>query len=134
MSRELKFRAWNGRAMEYGGFAIHATGSVMNMAEGLSNVLPSAPIMQFTGLHDKNGVEIYEGDVVYAHMNDSKYVVEHGDFVDASSDCDGDDSLQYGWYVRRISRGTQEENLCQSDALFAVIGNIHQNPELLTTP
>jgi len=71
--REIKFRAWNGGAMEYGGFSIHATGGISGLAEGLTRITEQSPIMQYTGLKDKNGKEIYEGDIVRVDWNDSRY-------------------------------------------------------------
>ena len=61
--REIKFRAWNGKSMEYGGFAIGAGGKTVITAAGLTDVVENSPIMQYTGLK-ANGVEIYEGDIV----------------------------------------------------------------------
>lgn len=61
MSREIKFRAWNGRAMEYGGFSIHATGKIVDIVEPLTFIKEDSPIMQYTGLKDKSCRGIYEG-------------------------------------------------------------------------
>ena len=66
MNREIKFRAWTDQGtkgkfrMEYGvGLMPTENGFGLFLSQGQGSVL-----MQFTGLHDKNGKEIYEGDIV----------------------------------------------------------------------
>ena len=68
-------------------------------------------LMQFTGLHDKNGVEIYEGDVLcWPHYENTKNQTRW--VVEGSSD-------SAGWSVWSPRRSAE------------VIGNIYENPELL---
>jgi uncharacterized phage protein (TIGR01671 family) len=68
-------------------------------------------LMQYTGLKDKNGKEIYEGDIVKTRKGGHKIIVEfiRGKFEPF------DDSGEYGHFAEE----------CE------VIGNIYENPELL---
>lgn len=69
-------------------------------------------VMQLTGLHDKNGNEIYEGDIVMASVGFGLTKLEVKWFP------------QGCWYPFNHTTGKNTE----------VIGNIYENPELLNTP
>lgn len=75
--------------------------------------------LQWTGLKDKKGNDIFEGDIVH----DSNFVDECNHVVDI---------LEHsgGWYIIDAKEGYAEE-LCEFKVSCEVIGNIHQNPELL---
>lgn len=81
---------------------------------------------QYTGLHDKNGKEIYEGDIVrckkYIGGNFVDYCIEKG-FVEFK---DGEFGLhrKQGYYQSL-------KKFLEYDYELEVIGNIYDNPELL---
>lgn len=70
-------------------------------------------IMQCTGLKDKNGKEIYEGDILFASFREEypKVVFENGSF---RAECD-----EYSLKLEDFAD------------VFEVVGNIYENPELL---
>ncbi len=117
MPREIKFRAWNDGVMIYEPSV--AFGNINEQI--LSWQKDNYVLMQFVGLKDKNGKEIYEGDIVKWNswkegtnlnrpLNNSEVVFSEG-----------------AWRTK----GNQNWNL----AIYSnveVIGNIYENPELLS--
>lgn len=120
--REIKFRAWDGKK-------IHTQQSVGELRDfaGLSQFFgflmfcDSPILMQSTGLKDKNGKEIWEGDIVAWNKAGKQFTgkVEYDkgrfwvyDFFIASFD---DPSDAFG----------------EGIGMLQVIGNIYENPELL---
>ncbi len=66
--REIKFRAWDKsqKEMIYFTFSNIRSGYITNCKKSIDGTIQiiNTPIMQFTGLHDKNNKPIYEGDIV----------------------------------------------------------------------
>jgi len=119
---EIKFRAWStdSEAM-YELDPAKKTGiSLYELHEAESGTWK---VMQFTGLHDKNGKEVYAGDIVGSP--DKKIIAEvfqvqdgfnHGSWACLHKDGD----LQTLW------------DAINGDG-FEVVGNIYENKELLAT-
>ncbi len=105
MNRIIKFRAFlkELNKMEMGLFGLRSDGKVSFNTDAI--------LMQFTGLHDKNGKEIYEGDInedlgiLVWNQDDASYIWEYKD-IDMQSM-----GAEHEWCI--------------------VIGNIYETPELL---
>lgn len=110
--REIKFRAWHTRGVSKDEFAMTywVLGSGLDNSVFFSN---AKDVMQFTGLKDKNGKEIYEGDILQTNEAGwkAKVIFNHGAFL--LVDNRGGFSTEPEWKE------------CE------VIGNIHENPELV---
>ena len=89
--------------------------------------------LQYTGLRDKNGKEIFEGDVI-AGVFEDPVVVKFGEHTYSS---DGDDETGYGCFSQTVVGWYMgdEDNPQSADGfgLYEIIGNIYENPELLKT-
>lgn len=68
--REYKFRVWNDFIKKYETLQeVASRGAIMPRGNELKTTVNYPLIIeQFTGLHDKNGVEIYEGDNIIFHQ------------------------------------------------------------------
>jgi hypothetical protein len=106
--RDIKFRQWRPESKSW-----HYFGFIDGICSGvISATLSVYPIMQFTGLHDKNGKEIY-----------------FDDFVKAPSD----NIFQVIWYDEEMRIALKHKDTIYNFnvGLYEVIGNIYENPELI---
>lgn len=103
MKLELKFRAWDKRfnKMDFGRGDL-----LLRVNDDYSDV------MQFTGLQDKNGVDIYEGDI-----DSEGCIFEY-------------DVQMGGWFRMKNFEGTQwhAQSVIKGRLPFLIVGNIYKNP------
>ncbi len=120
--KEFKFKIWNGLVMSKA-FSIHNIIS--------ENITIKGEILQYIGLRDKSGKEIYEGDIVainnekislklpvkFGKYGFSKYIGECGELSDSTE--------LYGFYVENEYLYIQmlNENV-------VILGNIYESAEL----
>lgn len=133
MGREIRFRAWDGKQMiqadhsDWEDFFIEPDGGIWKSFEN-GTYAPyrykervDFQIMQYTGCKDRNGVEIYEGDILKVWRKPKE-----------GYECVGQVVYSVGYwdiYFKDYFPNRTDLHLWLLDC--EVIGNIHQNPELL---
>ena len=123
--REIKFRAWNKerqKILDVFDINFRTPAAVQILDENYvlyDELFDCVELMQFTGMQDKNGMQIYEGDVVSDHVGIG--VVEYSE-KRASFRVNYGDGL-CKWFIDYNLKGELE--------LIEVIGNIHQHAHLL---
>lgn len=144
MNRELTFRIWTGERMEYsigvsnyGAFFCGGIDPKDSASLGFTTLYSKDyPVMQYTGLNDRNGIGIYEGDVVANESVGEEYcspaVVVWSKYEDMGFALAFKRAYEIKPHMkplRHIANGIeliQEFNLSRH-GVYKVIGNIFQN-------
>ena len=131
MNREIKFRAWNTaiKKMYKVGQITMGEGvwSYYNVDEDIGVCIPyqsSLVLMQYTGLKDKNGVEIYEGDIVHIPENWEEYGWASGENYEIDFK-EGRFRMKPKYKPNAVGYDLENTNELE------VIGNVFENGDLL---
>lgn len=116
-AREIKFRMWNKKdvymeELSFPWMIDHEEVWNINTKKQLKNVV----LMQYTGIKDKNGEDIYEGDII-------KWGIEGGEWIN--------EVRFYGGAVWIFVDGEIHTILSEYRGKYEVVGNIYENPELI---
>lgn len=135
MSREIKFRAWlkdDKRMVEVRSIDFHEEGNIItvnyNDIFGFEFNENEIELMQYTGLKDKNGKEIYEGDIIDIHQTvngQSVFVIEVTNTGLVIPRYAFDKNYKYEYNIRELLE------FDEYDKEIEIIGNVWENKELL---
>ena len=119
--REIKFRAWdkeNEKMMKVS--SLHLENKEISVKENETfHLFRMQDLMQYTGLKDKNGKEIYEGDILFFRDENMKYVVVWQDAA---------------FIIKSIEIRKYSEKMCwldDTEICCEIVGNIYENKKLL---
>ncbi|MFJ7951555.1 YopX family protein [Lysinibacillus sp. NPDC096418] len=128
--REIKFRAWDEIGKWMGNVtSIDFDERTIFMTTRCSDdencfELDKTPVMQSTGLKDKNDKEIYEGDIV--KKVEAIPFIDTSDIVGVVKFVDGSFLLEYERWGEKLGC-----YLFSETDEHEILGNVHENPELL---
>ena len=131
-NREIKFRAWNKKdkimyqniqkGFEFTDLSHYTFNEFLGYPDGMGDC-HEWEVMQYTGLKDKNGKEIYEGDILKWRARgeaENEKVIAYVYWINSESCfCVGDEDAEDGYCIGDVGRYAE------------IIGNIFKNPNLI---
>jgi uncharacterized phage protein (TIGR01671 family) len=118
MNRIIKFRAWTGEEMVFvHTLDIYPDSDACRVNTSVNSHYEKWPLMQFSGLHDKNGKPIYESDIIkWKFVNTGEEEPEYTEIVEWS---------ECGFFLDGGAPLTVAMDDCE------IIGNIFESPDLI---
>lgn len=130
--RQIKFRAWDRTTQEMiDADSWYFSDQFEPFVDSVTNAQQRHDIMQYTGLHDKHGKEVYEGDIVRIANYETEWKLSEPDFDWRVFE------IQWNRYTWAYNNSVIYSPLSDYDTRTSepydieVIGNIYENPELL---
>jgi len=129
MNREIKFRGWfqgiNGTEMWVYGYLVKQTNGNWEITNGETSWTVD-DVGQFTGLLDKNGKEIYEGDIIISKFTGkAKHEICYGEYAE---DYENPDATKVGFYT--IEDGIEIQGFGKdingTTDSYEVVGNVYE--------
>lgn len=134
MNREIKFRVYDkdfkkmrylNNSHDFICFDEKGNGYYHNMQTGLGEWF--SDLMQYTGLKDKYGVEVYEGDIIDIHQTVNGYnqfVIQYDNYKLSARYYNQKSKQILGWYQYDLDELFE---INESEKEMKVIGNIYEN-------
>lgn len=134
--RTIKFRVWDNKLNLW----------VNNIGMGKNNILTDGTekrfiVMQFTGLTDRNGKEIFEGDICVRYLDEKKVYTDGKtwkdywliEWLDKTAGFTTTKISNYSVHFKKMMPvGRKQNSFSTRFNEVEVIGNIHENPELIS--
>jgi uncharacterized phage protein (TIGR01671 family) len=127
--RKIKFRSWTG-PWASGKYRMIYSGDLREEGNADNFTFDNGILMQYTGLRDKNGTEIYEGDIVkwtrVTFEDCSRTVIEKTEYIIGEVYW-----VETMWAIRRDGAGYRLMPYFVESDEFEVLGNKYEHPHLL---